>query len=153
DQKIGWYRGQEKEPIGATQSWVANVYEAHHGWIIFSDSEGVEHRIVPIRKQPTLPPCPACGESADDHNDKACDWKPVVYLPMRSADDPNDVVCYSGTGKGARVAMEKLSGIYGRPGADRKGKSPVLLLESFPLKNEHGTLWPRLTHIVGWEYF
>ena len=58
-----------------------------------------------IMECPELPPCPACGNIVDEHDDKRCDWRPVVYLPLRSVTDPDDVV---GTGKGARRAVAQL---------------------------------------------
>ena len=46
DPEHGWVRGREKEPIGATEAFVANMHEARHGHIKFakSDGESVEHR-------------------------------------------------------------------------------------------------------------
>src|SRR5262249_19408417 len=133
DKKGGWFRGQQKEPIPVTQSWVINIHEAQHGWIKCAKSggEGVKHEIVLIRECPVFPLCHEGGGHANDHNDKACDWRAVVYLPMRSLDDPDDVVCYSGTGMGARRAVGDLFKAYRRPGADRQGKNFVVLLESF----------------------
>ena len=81
DPEHGWVRGREKEPIGATEAFVANMHEARHGHIKFakSDGESVEHRTALIRERPELPPCPACGNIVDEHDDKRCDWRPVVY--------------------------------------------------------------------------
>src|SRR5262249_60645577 len=48
---------------------------------------------------PTMPPGHklvdpfTCGNIVDEHDDKRCDWRPVVYLPLRSVTDPDDVVC------------------------------------------------------------
>jgi hypothetical protein len=80
-----WVRGREKEPIGATEAFVANMPETRHGHIKFakSDGEGVERHTMLIMECPELPPCPACGNIADEHDDKRCDWRPVVYLPLR----------------------------------------------------------------------
>jgi hypothetical protein len=159
DQKAGWVRGQEKNPIGATEIWVAGVHNARHGWIRFakSDGERAERPTVLISEHPELPPCPACGGTAQEHEHdklKRCDWRPVVYLPLRSATDPDDVVCFTGTGKGARKALAQLCGIYSRPGAERRGKSPALILDSRSFENESGgtTTWP-VFKIVGWEFF
>jgi hypothetical protein len=71
-------------------------------------------------------------------------WSPVVYLPLRSIADPDDVVCFTGTGKGAHKAVAQLCGLYARPGADRQGKDPVVLPESRSFKNDSGgtTTWP-----------
>jgi hypothetical protein len=159
DQTLGWVRGQEKEPIDATEKWVADVNGARHGWIRFrkSDGERTERHTVLIREHPVLPSCPACGGTdADEHEkSKRCDWKPVVYLPLRSVTDPDDVVCFTGAGKGARKAVAQLCHVYARPGADRQGKSPVLLLEiTKPFTNDSGgtTTWPVFA-IDGWEFF
>jgi hypothetical protein len=85
----------------------SNMHEARHGWIKFAkgDGEGVERHTMLIMECPELPPCPACGNIVDEHDDKRCDWRPVVYLPLRSVTDPDDVV---GTGKGARRAVAQL---------------------------------------------
>ena len=156
DQKKGWVRGQKKEPIGATEAFVANMREARHGWIKFAkgDGEGVERRTALIIERPELPPCPACGDTTDEHDDKRCDWRPAVYLPLRSVTDPADVACFSGSGKGARKAVAQLCGICARPGSDRQGKDPVLLLESRSFENTSGgtTTWPILKKI-DWEFF
>ncbi len=156
DQKLGWVRGQKKEPIGATEPFVANMHEARHGWIKFAkgDGEGVRHHTMLVMECPQLPPCPVCGDTADEHSDKRCDWRPVVYLPLRSVADAGDVVCFTGTGKGARKAVAQLCGVYARPGADRQGKDPVILLESRSFENNSGgtTTWP-IFKLVGWDYF
>jgi len=156
DQKAGWVRGQKKTPIEATAAWVGDVHEARHGWIVFDD-DGVERHAVLIREYPELPPCPACGGTAHEHEhdkSKRCKWRPVVYLLLRLLADPDDVVCFTGTGKGARKAVAQLCGIYARPGADRQGKSPVLLLDSLSFENEAKgtTLWP-VFKLIGWEFF
>jgi hypothetical protein len=155
DRKDGWVRGQKKTAIDATEAWVADVNEARHGWIVFGES--TERHAVLIREHPALPPCPACGGTALEHEHdklKRCDWRSVVYLLLRSLTDSNDVVCFTGTGKGARKAVAQLCGIYRRPGADRQGKSPVLLLESRSFENESKgtTAWP-VFKIVRWEFF
>jgi hypothetical protein len=156
DQDTGWNRGQGKTPIGATEAFVAKMHEARQGHIKFPKSEGesLEHRTALIMERPVLPPCPACGNIVDEHDDKRCDWRPAVYLPLRSVTDPDDVVCFTGTGKGARRAVAQLCKIYSRPGSDRQGKSPVILLESrsFPNKNGGTTTWP-VFKLIGWEFF
>jgi len=156
DQEDGWVRGQKKEPIGATEPFVANMHEARHGWIKFAkgDGEGVERHTILIMECPELPPCPACGNIVDEHDDKRCDWRPVVYLPLRSVTDPDDVVCFTGTGKGARRAVAQLCRVYAREGADRQGKSPAITLNTWSFDNKSGgkTTWPDFK-IVGWEFF
>jgi hypothetical protein len=159
DQKLGWIRGQEKRPISATETFVAAVHDARHGWIRFAKSEGesVERQSELIMEKPVLPLCPVCGGTAQEHDDnpKRCDRRPVVYLPLRSNTGPDDAMCFTGTGKGARKALGQLCGkYYGRPSADRQGKSPVLLLNSRSFENGSGgtTAWP-VFKIVGWEYF
>jgi hypothetical protein len=150
-----WVRGREKEPIGATEAFVANMPETRHGHIKFakSDGEGVERHTMLIMECPELPPCPACG-IADEHDDKRCDWRPVVYLPLRSVTDPTDVVCFTGNGLGARRALAQLCRIYAREGADHQGKGPTILLEARSFKNDAGgtTTWPVFKRI-GWDYF
>ena len=84
-----------------------------------SEGESVEHRTALIMDRPELPPCPACGNIVDEHDDKRCDWRPVVYLPLRSVTDPDNVLCFTGTGKGARRAVAQLCRVYAREGADR----------------------------------
>ena len=105
DPEHGWVRGQEKEPIGATEAFVANMPEARHGHIKFAkgDGEGTERRTALIMERPELPPCPACGNIIDNHDDRRCDWRPVVYLPLRSVTDPDDVVCFT-VGSSSRPA-------------------------------------------------
>jgi hypothetical protein len=157
DQKLGWIRGQEKKPIGVTEIFVAAVHDAEHGWIKFARSEGesIERRIAPLWKCPILPACHVCGRTADEHNDKRCDWRPAVYLPLRSGTDPDDVkLMFTGTGKGARKFLAQLCRVYGRPGADRQGKSPSLTLSSRSFPNESGgtTVWP-VFKLIGWEFF
>jgi hypothetical protein len=153
DQKLGWICGQEKRLIGATETFVAAVHDARHGWIRFGENR--ERRTVLISEEPELPLCSACGGTAQEHEQgKLCDWQPVVYLPLCSATNPNDMMCFTGTGKGARKALGQLCGIYRRPGTDRQGKSPVLILNSRSFKNESGgtTAWP-VFKIVDWEFF
>jgi hypothetical protein len=156
DQERGWIRGQKKEPIGATEPFVANMHEARHGWIKFAkgDGEGVERQTMLIMECPDLPPCPACGNIVDKHDDKRCDWRPVVYLPLRSVTDPDDVVCFTGTSRGARRAVAQLCRVYAREGADRQGKSPAIMLNTWSFDNKSGgkTTWPDFK-IVGWEFF
>jgi hypothetical protein len=150
-----WVRGQEKEPIGATEAFVANMHEARHGHIKFKgEGAGVERHTVLIAEQPDLPPCPACGNTTAEHDDKRCSWRPTVYLPMRSVTDPEDVICFTGTGLGARRAMAQLCKIYSRPGADRQGKSPTVLLETRSFENNAGgtTTWP-VFKLINWEFF
>jgi hypothetical protein len=154
DQEHGWVRGREKEPIGATEAVVANMHEARHGWINFAkgDGEGVERHTKLIMECPELPPCPGCGNIIDEHDDKRCDWRPVVYLPLRSVTDPDDVVCFTGTGKGARRAVAQLCRVYAR--ADRQGKSPAITLNTWSFDNKSGgtTTWP-VFKLIGWEFF
>jgi len=156
DPEHGWVRGREKKPIGATEAFVAKMHEARHGHIKFakSDGESVEHRTALIRERPELPPCPTCGNIVDEHDDKRCDWRPVVYLPLRSVTDPDDVVCFTGTGKGARRAVAQLCRIYAREGADRQGKSPAMTLNTWSFENKSGgtTTWP-VFKLIGWEFF
>jgi hypothetical protein len=156
DQERGWTRGQKKESISATEAFVANMHEARHGWIKFAkgDGEGVARRTELILERPELPPCPACGDIADEHDDKRCEWRPTVYLPLRSVTDPSDVVCFTGTGKGARKAVAQLCRTYARPGADRKGKSPAITLSTWSFDNKSGgtTTWP-VFKLIGWEFF
>ena len=152
----GWVRGREKEPIGATEAFVAKMHEARHGHIKFpkNDGESVEHRTELIMERPELPPCPACGNIIDNHDDRRCDWRPVVYLPLRSVTDPDDVVCFTGTGKGARRAVAQLCRVYAREGADRQGKSPAITLNTWSFDNKSGgtTTWP-VFKLIGWEFF
>ena len=156
DQEHGWVRGREKKPIGATEAFVAKMHEARHGHIKFakSDGESVEHRTALIMDRPELPPCPACGNIANEHDDKRCDWRPGVYLPLRSVTDPSDVLCFTGNGLGARRAVAQLCRIYAREGPDRQGKSPTILLETRSFKNNAGgtTTWP-VFKLIGWDYF
>src|SRR6516225_5726452 len=137
DQEHGWVRGREKKPIGATEAFVAKMHEARHGHIKFakSDGESVEHRTALIMDRPELPPCPACGNIADEHDDKRCDWRPAVYLPLRSVTDPSDVMCFTGNGLGARRALAQLCRIYARELADHQGKSRTILLEARSFKH------------------
>jgi len=152
----GWVRGREKEPIGATEAFVAKMHEARHGHIKFpkNDGESVEHCTALIMEHPELPPCPACGNIADEHDDKRCDWRSAVYLPLRSVTDPSDVMCFTGNGLGARRAVAQLCRIYAREGADHQGKSPTILLETRSFKNNAGgrTTWP-VFKLIGWDYF
>jgi hypothetical protein len=155
DQKLGWICGQEKKLIGATETFVAAVHDARHGWISFG--ENTERHTELIIDKPELLPCFACGGTAQEHDDnpKQCDWRPVVYLPLRSATNPNDdAICFTGTGKGARKALGQLCGTYRRSSTDRQGKSPVLILKSRSFPNGSGgtTAWP-VFKIVGWEFF
>jgi len=156
DPEHGWVRGREKKPIGATEAFVAKMHEARHGHIKFakSDGESVEHRTALIMDRPELPPCPACGNIANEHDDKRCDWRPGVYLPLRSVTDPSDVLCFTGNGLGARRAVAQLCRIYAREGPDRQGKSPTILLETRSFKNNAGgtTTWP-VFKLIGWDYF
>jgi hypothetical protein len=159
DQKLGWICGQEKRLIGATETFVAAMHEARHGWIRFAkaDDESTERHTELIMVKPELSLCSACGGTAREHDDnpKQCDWQPVVYLPLRSATNSNDdAICFTGTGKGARKALEQLCGSYRRPSTDRQGKSPVLILKSRSFQNGSGgiTAWP-VFKIVGWEFF
>jgi hypothetical protein len=143
DQTLGWIRGQEKKSIGATEMFVAAVHDARHGYIKYakSDGESIERETVFVWECPVLPSCRACGRTANEHkdNDKRCAWKPVVYLPLRSITDSDDVnLCFTGNGKGARKALAKLCGVYSRRGADRQGKSPVLALNSRSFTNDSG---------------
>jgi len=152
----GWVRGREKEPIGATEAFVAKMHEARHGHIKFpkNDGESVEHCTALIMEHPELPPCPACGNIADEHDDKRCDWRSAVYLPLRWVTDPSDVMCFTGNGLGARRAVAQLCRIYAREGADHQGKSPTILLETRSFKNNAGgrTTWP-VFKLIGWDYF
>jgi hypothetical protein len=156
DQKHGWIRGREKKSIDINEPWVAHVHETAHGWIRYPkfDGDPIRREIALIRECPVLPPCPACGYAADDHDDKECDWRSAIYLPLRSVADSNDVICFTGGGKGARKAVGQLLGIYARPGADRKGRSPTVMLETHSFENQNGgtTTWPRFK-IIGWEFF
>ena len=156
DQERGWIRGQKKEAIGATDAFVANLQEARHGHIKFAkgDGEGVERHTMLIMDCPELPPCPACGSLVDEHDDKRCDWRPIVYLPLRSVTDPDDVVCFTGTGKGARRAVAQLCRVYAREGVERQGKSPAIMLKTWSFDNKAGgrTTWPDFK-IVGWDFF
>lgn len=158
DQKLGYIRGQSKTPLDVARGWVTNMMGAAHGYVKFAPSgEGrPEHDVYLIHLQPDLPKCKACGFTAREHDEvpKRCDWKPTVYLPLRSLDDPSDVVCFTGTGKGARIAVGELSKVYGRPGADRGGRDFVVLLEthSFPNKEKGTTVWP-VFHQIGVEFF
>jgi hypothetical protein len=156
DQDTGWIRGQGKAPIGATEAFVAKMHEARHGHIKFakSDGESVKHRTELIMECPELPPCPACGNIADEHDDKRCDWRPAVYLPLRSVTDPSEVLCFTGNGLGARRALAQLCRSYAREGADHQGKSPTILLETRSFKNNAGgtTTWP-VFKLIGWEFF
>jgi len=155
DQKSKEYvRGQKKEPVGATEVFVANLHEARHGWIKFGE-EGVQRQTWLIVKRPELLQCPACGDTVDDHDDKRCDWRPTIYLPMRSGTGTDDLVCFTGGGKGARRAVAQLCGIYAREGANRRGKSPAITLQTWSFENKSGgtTTWPDFSNIVGWEFF
>ena len=160
DQKLGWVRGQNKEPVDTAQGYVTNMMEARHGYVKFARSgEGrAEHDVCLIREQPELPSCKSCGRSVREHDEhpKRCDWRPTVYLPLRSLDDAADAaMCFTGTGKGARVAVAELCKVYGRPGADRGGRDFVVMLTSRSFPNTEGgtTVWPIFKGPIGYEYF
>jgi hypothetical protein len=158
DQKLGFVRGQDKTPADTAQGWVANMAQASHGFIRYARSgdDRVEHDVALIAEQPVPPLCKACGRTVREHDEapKRCDWRPVVYLPLRPLSDPSDVVCFSGSGKGARVAVADLCKIFGRPGADRKGRDLVVLLQdrSFPNTEGGTTVWP-VFKPIGAEFF
>ena len=158
DQKLGYVRGQEKDPADTAQGWVTNMMEARHGYIRYPRSEGdkVEHDVYLICEHPEPPLCRACGYSMREHDEqpKRCEMKPVVYLPLRPLGDPDDVVCFSGNGRGARVAVAELCKIYGRPGADRGGRDFCVMLETRSFGNSEGgtTVWP-VFRPIGYEFF
>jgi hypothetical protein len=157
DQKSAEYvRGRDKESVDIAEVFVANVHEARHGWIQFKgDGEGVERKTWLIVECPALPACPACGNTVNNHDDKHCDWRPTVYLLMRPATDPDDLMCFTGGGKGARRAVAQLCGIYAREGANRQGKNPKIKLKTWSFENKSGgtTTWPDFSNIVGWDFF
>jgi len=159
DQKLGYVRGQEKTPIDTARGYVTNMMEAHHGYVKFAKGgDGrAEHDVELIHKRPDLWLCKACSRSAQEHDkdQKRCDWKPTVYLPLRLHDDPTDpAMCFTGTGKGARVAVGELCKAYGRPGADRGGRDFVVMLETRSFPNTEGgtTVWP-VFRPIGAEFF
>src|SRR5262249_47669195 len=144
------------KPLDIKQSYVTNMMGTHHGYVKFG-GERVEHDVKPIHKQPDMWLCKACGYSAREHDEhpKRCDWKPTVYLPLRPLADASDVMCFTGTGKGARVVVGDLCKVYGRPGADRDGKDFVIMLETrlLPPTNERSTtVWP-VFKVIGYEFF
>jgi hypothetical protein len=149
-----YVRGPEKEEIDATALFVVNLQEARHGWINF-DGERPKRLTVYIRDNPEGIPRESCGDNDPRYWKKQGKdpWVPTVYLPMRDLSD-NSIVCFNGMGQGASKAMGELCRIYARPGADRGGKMPVLLLESFTFENRSGgtTRWPRFK-IVDWQFF
>jgi len=152
-QDNGWVRGQNKEPINTTEMFVANLQEARHGWIKF-DGDKTERKTVLIMDNPQGIPREECGDMETRRwKDNRDPWMPVIYLPMRCLSD-DSVVCFTGTGMGASRAVGELCRIYGRPGADRGGKMPVVLLDSFTFENRQGgtTRWPRFK-IVDWQFF
>jgi hypothetical protein len=159
DQKLGYLRGQDKKPVDVTQKYVTNMMSARHGYVKFpakGSDERAEYDIYLICEEPRLLPCKTCGRTAKEHDDdqKACDWRPAVYLQVRPFNNANDVLCFSGGGKGARVAVAELCKLYGRPGADRGGHDFLIMLETRSFKNASGgtTVWPVLRQI-GLEYF
>lgn len=158
DQKVGYVRGQNKTPVDTKQGYVISMMEAGHGFVKFArGGDGrPEHDVCLIREQPELSPCKACGRSAREHDEhpKQCDWRPTVYLPLRPFGDPSDVICFTGTGKGARIAVAELCKVYGRPGADRGGRDFVIMLETRSFPNSEGgtTVWPVFRQI-GVEFF
>jgi hypothetical protein len=143
DQKKGWIRGEQKTPLD-TEAWVANMREARHGWIKYQEDGPPIRRLVRIMEQPELPPRPE-----DDG------WNSVVYLPLRSLANPEDVVVFTGGGQGARTALGRLCKVYARTDADRHGKDPVVALEQTkPFNNKAGgtTIWP-IFRWLGAEHF
>ena len=159
DQKLGWVRGEAKKPLDGTEAWVADMQDARHGYIKFSADGPATRKTARILESPEPPPREACGDNDKldwpmRGGERRDPWQPVVYLPMRSVADPDDVVCFTGTGKGARKAMAQLCRIYARPGADRQGKDPVILLEGRSFQNDSGgtTTWP-IFKMIGLDYF
>jgi hypothetical protein len=159
DQKLGYVRGREKTPLDTAQGYVTNMMEAYHGYVKFASQgsdERTEYDVRLISEQPDLWLCKSCGRSVREHDDKPkfCSWKPAVYLPLRSLADADDVVCFTGTGKGARKEVAELCKIYGRPGADRGGRDFVVMLETYSFRNseEGTTVWP-VFKVIGYEFF
>jgi hypothetical protein len=148
-----YVRGSEKEEVGATETFVIDLLQARHGWINFQ-GERPKRLTVRVAENPEGIPRASCGDNDSNRWKNGKDpWVPTIYLPMRAMAD-NAIVCLNLSGQGGMKALGELCRVYARPGADRKGKMPVLVLDSFTFENRSGgtTRWPRFK-IVGWEYF
>jgi hypothetical protein len=153
-QEDGWVRGSEKEQIGETEMFCANLLEARHGWIKYNQGERPQRLTVRVADNPQGIPRESCGDMDPRLWNKDRDpWVSTIYLPMRCLTD-DSIVCFTGGGQGASKAVGELCKVYARPGADRGGKMPVILLEDFTFENRSGgtTRWPRFK-IVDWQFW
>src|SRR5262249_37142524 len=87
----------------------------------------------------------------DDYGKRKDPWQRGVYLPMKCSTD-GDIGAFKATGKSAIREIGEFVGMYGS--ADRKGKLPVVKIESRSFETDYGpTFVPvfKLTDWVFWE--
>jgi hypothetical protein len=151
-----WSRGTDKEPIGATVTFLCNVHEIYIGWLkLVADAKPVREIGRIIDGYQRLPrealDVPRRRDWPVVRGEPQDPWKEVTYLPMRCMEDGEDVVFgpFSATG---RRAVADFVNVYRR--SNRAGKFPLVLLENRSFQNQSGgTTYVPDFKIVGWEFW
>jgi hypothetical protein len=77
-------------------------------------------------------------------------WQRTVYLPMK--DSAGEVVAFKATGTSAIGEIAELCGMFAD--ADRKGKFPVVALDTRNFESQHGSvIYVPVFRLVDWDYW
>lgn len=152
-----WSRGFDKEPIGATTSFLCNMNELHVGWIKMVDGKTDDRRIGRVFDGYQRPPRETLGDLDERRwpfnrkGEREDPWKEAIYLPMRCLDDGESVV-FAPLNMTGRRELAKFIKVYCR--ANRKGRYPVVSLETRSFENQSGgQTYVPVFRILGWEFW
>ena len=152
-----WTRGESKDPIGATESFITNPNEIIDGWLKFVDGKRVDQALVRIadgimpKTREELPDQDERRWPTGRDGKRRDPWQRALYLPMKGAD--GEVCAFSATGGGAIEEVADFVTMY--RATDRDGKLPVALLasRSYEHKEFGYAIYVPVLRLVGWDFW
>ncbi len=130
------------------------------GWVRWFDSRPVEHRIARLIDRPPRVTRADLGHldksvwEADLHDNARDPWAQTERMVMRETGDNGDLVTFTTSSTGGRVALAKLCGIFNRESKKHESQWPVVQLDTETYThNRYGEIAKPVFHITGWAFW
>jgi hypothetical protein len=157
--KGDWYLGEDKTPIGPTETFTANMNEIWRGWVRWWDGAVTDTVVGRIVDGFALPPRETLGDQdemkweVEPSGAKRDPWARTVYLVLRR-NATEELVTFTSSSDGGRQAVGRLSDRFDRQLKKSQGKMPMVLLESETYDHKtYGLIKKPTFRIVDWTYW
>src|SRR5262249_3448644 len=151
-----WYRG-EKVFDPSDQHFVANIAEAYTGWTKWIDKKPADQRFVRCLDYRQRAHREALGDldkNAWETGIPQDPWQPSDRIVLRTMDSAEDLLTFISGSVGGRNALAKLLGRVAKSDQARKGKFPVVVLESGTYDHaDYGVVHYPIFRIVDWAWW